>query len=231
MARATVQMDEIGVRASQDGESVIVGRAAPFGQWSQELRSRNRRFRERIAPTAFDRALAGGDVLALWQHDTSMPLARTRSGTLRLWKSETGLHFEMQPAAETSWGRDALAAVRAGLVDSMSFGFRVSPSGMIEARGDDDVYERTLLDVDLREISIVTHPAYPGTTAQVRSEPDEDDADGEHATRTDGQAADTGDADNEAAAARRLRAAQKNRRKIELASRRTIRVGGNGNGE
>lgn len=231
MSRATVQVDEIEVREGEGGAVTIAGRAAPFGVWSQELRTRNRRFRERIAPTAFDRALGGGaDVLALWQHDAAMPLARTRTGSLRLWKDDTGLRFEMAPEMATVWGASAVAAVRSGLVDAMSFGFRVSAAGMSEMRGADDVYERTLHDVDLREISLVTFPAYPGTAAMVRSETEGDEQpnadEDEHVIDGDGQEPARGDADSVAAdASRRARLAAMNRRRIELATRRRIRVG------
>lgn len=205
MARVTIRIDEIDVRDGEGGAQVIAGRAAPFGQWSQELRTQSgQRFRERIAPTAFDRALAGGDVLALWQHDPAMPLARTRSGTLRLWKDDTGLRFEMSPEVQTSWGRDAVVTVRAGLVDSMSFGFRVAVSGMSEERGDNDVYERTLHDVDLREISLVTWPAYPGTAVMVRTAESTDDEYefAEHVIERDRQEPGIADADSVAMSAR-----------------------------
>lgn len=228
MSRATVQIEEIEVREGEGGAVTIAGRAAPFGVWSQELRTRNRRFRERIAPTAFDRALGGGDVLALWQHDPAMPLARTRAGSLRLWKDETGLRFEMAPALDTVWGASAVAAVRRGLVDAMSFGFRVSAAGMSEVRGTDDLYERTLHDVDLREISLVTFPAYPGTAALVRSETegDEEPDIDEHGIGGDGQESARADSDSVAAeASRRARLAAMKNIELELATRRRIRVG------
>lgn len=226
MSRATVQVEGLEVRDGEGGAVVIAGRAAPFGQWSQELRSRNRRFRERIAPTAFDRALGGGDVLALWQHDPAMPLARVRAGTLHLWKDETGLRFEMAPEMGTSWARDAVAAVRGGLVDSMSFGFRVSAAGVSEVRGQDDIYERTLHDVDLREISLVTFAAYPGTAALVRSETDGDEEPEEHGISGDGQESARADTDSVAAeASRRARLAAMKSVELELATRRRIRVG------
>jgi len=228
MSRATVQVEGLEVREGEGGAVTIAGRAAPFNQWSQELVSRNRRFRERIAPTAFDRALNGGDVLALYQHDAAMPLARTRANTLRLWKDETGLRFEMAPALTTSWGRDAVAAVREGLVDAMSFGFRVSAAGMSEVRGEDDVFERTLHDVDLREISLVTFPAYPGTAALVRSETegDEEPASDEHVIGDGGQESERADTDSVAAdVSRRARLAAMNETELQLAARRIIREG------
>lgn len=229
MSRATVQVEDLEVREGENGAMVIAGRAAPFGQWSQELRARNKRFRERIAPTAFDRALGGsGDVLALWQHDSGMPLARTRSGSLRLWKDDTGLRFEMAPELGTSWGRDAVAAVRSGLVDAMSFGFRVSAAGMSEVRGEGDVFDRTLHDVDLREISLVTFPAYPGTVAMVRSDTESDEQPAEtdeHVIDGDGQEPARGDADSVAAdVSRRARLAAMMNRNLELATRRKVRV-------
>jgi hypothetical protein len=52
-----------------------------------------------------------------------------------------------------------------GDVDAMSFGFSVPPKG---DRWSDDGAQRTLTEIRLHEVSVVTFPAYEATTASVR---------------------------------------------------------------
>ncbi|MDX1015344.1 HK97 family phage prohead protease [Sinorhizobium medicae] len=138
----------------------LVGYAAVFGQ-----EARIADFTEVIAPGAFQRSLAaGGDVLALADHDPKRVLARTKSGTLRLSEDERGLRFELD-VPDTSVGRDILALAARSDLGGMSFGFEV-PEGGEEWHGD----RRTLRAVKLHEISVVqSFPAYSGTSVSARS--------------------------------------------------------------
>lgn len=53
-------------------------------------------FYEKFQRGAFTEWLAAGnDVRGLYEHDHSMLLGRTRSGTLKLEEDETGLRFEL----------------------------------------------------------------------------------------------------------------------------------------
>ena len=55
-------------------------------------------FYEKFQRGAFTEWLAAGnDVRGLYEHDHSMLLGRTRSGTLKLEEDETGLRFELTP--------------------------------------------------------------------------------------------------------------------------------------
>lgn len=123
-------------------------------------------FSERIAPGAFDRTLATNpDILAILDHDASRLLGRTKSGTLRLRPDRLGLAFEID-VPDTQEGRDALELARRGDLGGMSFGFRVAPGG---ERWNASRTERTLTDIDLVEISVVSSfPAYQGTTVAAR---------------------------------------------------------------
>lgn len=120
---------------------------------------------ETIKPGAFARSLAaGGDILALQDHDPAKVLGRTRSGTLRLSEDATGLAFALE-LPETQAGQDVLALAQRRDLGGMSFGFLVPPGGDSWS-GD----RRELRNVTLAEISVISaHPAYPDTSIMLRS--------------------------------------------------------------
>lgn len=199
----TFEVDGLEVRAGDGMAPTIGGYAVVFDSWSEVMvDGRGRPFRERIAPTAFDRALAAApDVRALWNHNSDFPLGRTRNGTLQVRKEGGGLRIELMPPG-TSWGRDAVESIRRGDVSGMSFAFQVRrENGDTWAKGADGVAERTLLDADLFEVSPVVFPAYPATSVGVRavSVPDFED-------ESDGRAADEITAEARGRAAARARA-------------------------
>lgn len=186
MENRTFDLQNIEIRVLEDGKPLIAGYAVVFDSWSEVMvDGRGRPFRERIAPTAFDRALAANpDVRALWNHNTDYPLGRTRNGTLMLTKDGAGLRIELTPPS-TTWGLDAVESIRRGDVSGMSFAFSAKrEGGDTWAKGTDGVGERTLLDAELWEVSPVTFPAYPATSVGVRSVsvPDfDDESDGQEA--------------------------------------------------
>lgn len=170
--RRTFEIDGLEVRALEDGAPLISGYAVVFNSLSEVMvDARGRKFRERIAPTTFDRVLAGApDVRALWNHNADLPLGRTRNNTLRVAKDGQGLRIELQPPA-TSWGQDAVTSIRRGDVSGMSFAFAVNGQAgdVWEKGGADGIALRTIVDADLYEVSPVTFPAYPATQVMVRS--------------------------------------------------------------
>ena len=122
--------------------------------------NKGRAFTERVAPSAFERSL-GSNVHLLVGHDRRELLATTKSGLLQLRSDDRGLAFEVD-LPDTQRARDVRAMVEAGIYREMSFGFYVRKDAW-------EGSERTLLDVDLREVSIVTDGAYPQTTAEARN--------------------------------------------------------------
>lgn len=116
---------------------------------------------------AVDRALdEEQDVRLLVDHDPSKLLARTASKTLDLAKDKRGLAVEAQPA-DTTVGRDVRTLMERGDLDQMSLAF-VTKKDAWEAL-DDGSELRTILDVDLYDVSVVTFPANPDTDAQVQA--------------------------------------------------------------
>lgn len=105
-----------------------------------------------------------------------MLLGSTRSGTLKLTEDTRGLYFELD-VPDTSLGRDTYEMVRRGDLAHMSFSFRVNGSAGESWRElPNGMLERTLLDVDLFEVSTVAKPAYQATSVKsgsfVRSAPE-----------------------------------------------------------
>ena len=155
-----VTVNEWEFREAAEGMS-FSGYAAVFNSPSEPLP-----FREVIAPGAFSRSLKSrNNVFLLWSHDTSMPLASTRSKTLRLSEDSKGLLVDAD-LPNTSQGRDAAELLRGQIVDSMSFGFSVPPGG---DSWSEDGSQRELRQVRLHEVSVVAFPAYSRTSASVRS--------------------------------------------------------------
>lgn len=142
----------------------LVGHAAVFDSDSLEFSGWEKPWVERIAPGAFKRTLVEmPDVRALYQHDSAEVLGRAPN-TLRLSEDKRGLAIEIQ-LVDTQLNRDTLTNVRAGNLDAMSFGF-VPRSVKWDDGEKRDV--RTLLDVDLHEVSVVTWPAYPASSVGAR---------------------------------------------------------------
>lgn len=160
MERRYFEMDEI--RADEaDGQKRITG-LIPYDSRSVDLGG----FVEEIKPGAFARSMRDGDQVALWSHDTSRPLGRRSRGTLTLEETPKGLRIGIVPP-DTSWGRDAYESVRRGDVAQMSFGFTVPQGGDAWREWGGKVI-RSLLDVDLIEVSPVAFGAYPKSQSATR---------------------------------------------------------------
>ena len=159
MSSGTITLENRGKSGS-----AIVGYAAVFqkaGDKSTLYQLRPGLF-ERIAPTAFNRALAERqDVRGLFNHDPNQLLARVGAGTLKLSVDATGLRYEITPPA-TMTGHDVFENVRTGNLAGSSFAFLVTQETYSEDKSG-TVY-RTIEDVDLFDVGPVTYPAYTAST-------------------------------------------------------------------
>jgi uncharacterized protein len=159
--RAAVGLE---LRQGANHSKRLVGYAAVFGSRSLDLGG----FVEIIRKGAFSRSLGEGvDIRAFVNHDPGRIIGRRSAGTLQIEEDMLGLRVEITPP-DTQDGRDILENVRVGNLDGMSFGFRVPRDG--------DIWDleqqppvRELVSVELREVSIVSMPAYPKTEVALRS--------------------------------------------------------------
>lgn len=150
----------IDVRAAGEKGRTIAGYAAVFDSPTDI----GGYFREKIAPGAFAEAIKA-DVRALFDHDSSKVLGRTAAGTLRLKEDDRGLAVEID-LPDTQVARDLTASMERGDIDGMSFAFRATREEW------DETVEpplRTILEAELREVSVVTFPAYEDTEVGLRS--------------------------------------------------------------
>ena len=88
---------------------------------------------------------------------------------MRLWEDDEALNFEMD-APDTSWARDLKVSMDRGDINQCSFSFVARDEEWTWATpGSGELDERTIKDVKLFDVSIVTYPAYLDTEASVRS--------------------------------------------------------------
>ncbi|MCM3536588.1 HK97 family phage prohead protease [Priestia endophytica] len=156
----------IEIRESEEGKRTITGYAV---KWEMKSHSMGyfTRFREQFKKGAFAESLNKEDQRALWSHDTSKVLGRTKNGTLRLYEDDIGLRFELD-LPSTTLGNDAYETIKRGDVDGVSFGFRMRKQEWDES--DPDNIVRSISQADLFEISPVGFPAYPDSQVSARSE-------------------------------------------------------------
>lgn len=108
--------------------------------------------RDAIARGAFKRSLKDRgprQIKLLWQHDPTEPI-----GVLEEVREDArGLYVKGRLLMDVRRAREAHALMRAGALDGLSIGFQ-----SVTSRLDDLTGVRTLDDVDLWEISLVTFP-------------------------------------------------------------------------
>jgi HK97 family phage prohead protease len=142
-------------------KNTVAGYAATFG----ETADIGGYFREIIAPGAFSQSLTTADVRAYYGHDRQRLLGRSSAGTLRLKEDAKGLAVEID-LPDTTDGRDVGELIARGDITGMSFGFIVTHDEW-DMTGTVDT--RTIHQVELLEVSVVSEPAYEGTSIALRS--------------------------------------------------------------
>lgn len=150
---AEIREDEKGVKVS--GYAAVFDEEADIGGM----------FREKIAPGAFKDAVGRDDVVFLINHD-GLPLARTRSGTLKLKEDDHGLRMETVLDGSDPDVSQIVPKMKRGDLDKMSFAFFARKQEWDDTQ---DPPLRTITEAELLDVSIVTSPAYGGTDIGLRS--------------------------------------------------------------
>ncbi len=132
----------------------------------EPLHGKIRTFIERIKAGVFKTALKrNDDVKVLLNHDENRVLATTKDGSAKLEEDNIGLRAEV-----TITDKEVVEKARNNQLVGWSFGFYPN-SDELGVEGETET--RTLLDIDLREVSILDDtksPAYYGTSIEARDE-------------------------------------------------------------
>lgn len=109
------------------------------------------------------------DVAFFYNHDlNTKPIARTRTGKLKLTVSEKGVEMEALVNRERHDVNDLYLAIKDGDIDGMSFMFRVEEEEWIDL--DTDYPKRFIKKIGyIQEVSAVNYPAYSGTNINARA--------------------------------------------------------------
>lgn len=147
---------QIEIRQSPDGIVTVRGLAAAYDYPAHG---------EVIRSSAFTKTLAESDDVRLLVNHDGVPLARTKSGTLRLSSDDTGLWIEADLDPTNPTARELISAMERGDIDQMSFAFQ-----MVKEKRDADGL-RNILEARLFDVSIVTFPWYDITSVELLSAP------------------------------------------------------------
>ena len=165
-ARVSVRLQDMHLREPADGATITFGGFASVTNRGYEMWDMFGPYTEKVALGAFGQTLEREDldVPLVLQHNDLRRIARTTNGTLRLSEvlagDPTGLlvDADLDPTDEDV--RYIVPKLRAGLIDEMSFKFRIT-----EGRWSPDWTEYTISGVELHrgDVAIVGYGANPLT--------------------------------------------------------------------
>jgi uncharacterized protein len=162
------------LRIDSTGNGVIHGTAAVHYDGTKRTQSQNLGgFVERIRVGAFSNCLSKNpDVRVLFNHNPSLVLGRTASGTAKVWADLNGLHYSCNlPATRTA--QELRESIQRGDINQCSFGFTCDDDDW-DDDGEDEKGQRCLVRTlnnvsDLLDVSPVTYPAYQATACDART--------------------------------------------------------------
>jgi uncharacterized protein len=149
----------------KNGNRYMCGRAVEYNSRSVMIYDS---FREILLPGLFDESMGDGhDIVCTVDHDMRRICGRTDAQTLKLYSDDKGIGVEcLMP--DTSYARDAAESIKRKDLPGMSFIMDVRDD---EWKTEDGVKTRYISRADIYEVSFVFFPAYPATSAKMRSVP------------------------------------------------------------
>ena len=123
-------------------------------------------YTETITRGAFAKALSERQDVRLLVNHEGIPIARTKSGTLQLAEDDRGLRVDAPDLdGDSPLVQTIRSAMKRGDLDEMSFAFQAT-----RQEWNEDYTQRTIREVRLFDVSVVTYPANPATSATMRSD-------------------------------------------------------------
>ena len=158
----SVNVEDLEMRDNTDGTITFSGYASVTGV-AYRVADFLGEYDETIAAGAFTKALQENDDVRLLLNHEGVPLARTKSGTLTLIEDGIGLRAEAQLDPSSPLVQTIRSAMNRGDLDQMSFAFAV-----VQQSWTPDYSQRTITECRLFDVSVVTYPASPSTSADLR---------------------------------------------------------------
>jgi HK97 family phage prohead protease len=126
-------------------------------------------FTEIIKPGAFRNVLAKRDLdcVCTVNHDESLLLGRTTNGTLKLQEDHRGLNFAVE-LPDSDYAAHIHENVKRGDLAGASFAFLVGPQDQNWGEAGGKITRSISNISDLKDVSVVSRPAYPGTSVDAR---------------------------------------------------------------
>lgn len=130
--------------------------------------SGSRKFTEVIKRGALDKTDMKDVPLRYNHNDTWLIMARTRNKSLKLILDDVGLKVSAE-LLDTQSNRDAYKAIKAKLIDKMSFAFKVADEGDTWTFGEKETKREVTNIAKLFDVSVVDQPFYDATSIYTRS--------------------------------------------------------------
>lgn len=155
---------EVTRSAKTDDVMVVEGYALKFGVVTVLYRGKNFVWTEEIAKGALDETDLS-DIVLNKNHDDKMLLARTLNGSLKLTIDDVGLRFRAE-FVNTVLARDTFEEIISGLLSKMSFRW-YGGAFTDSTDGDGNLHTTWTTIENMRDVSVVTFPAYSDTNIEV----------------------------------------------------------------
>ena len=156
--------------AGESGDGLIFQGVASVTERAYDMWDAFGPYAEVVDRGAFDNTLAQPDldVPLVLAHDQMRRIARTTNGSLRLSMTDEGLGVDADLDRRDLDVAYIEHKLRAGLIDEMSFAFRI-----VNGQWSPDYTEYRITEVDLHrgDVAIVGWGANPHTTANLRQQP------------------------------------------------------------
>lgn len=161
-ARMSVRVRDLVLRSAGAGAPLQFDGYASVTNAGYTMYDMFGEYTEEVGQGAFASSLARADldVPFVLQHDSLRRIARTTNGTLHLSEDDNGLHVLADLDPEDQDVQYITPKLRSGLVDEMSFKFRINAG---EWSPDWETYRITDVDLNRGDVAIVGYGASPHT--------------------------------------------------------------------
>jgi HK97 family phage prohead protease len=164
MSTRSYTLSDTQVRMSEDGNTAHFSGYASTANEPYHVEDFMGSYNETMRSGCFKRTLGSGNTIPLLVNHDGIPIASTGGGTMTLSEDKRGLKVDANLDRRQSLANDVCIALDRGDLTKMSFSFVAEQQEWNADRSERGVTEARLFDV-----SIVTMPANPATTAALRA--------------------------------------------------------------